>query len=93
MDIREVDGYISGELSQVYSMVGELTDLSSHTIDGSVEIGPSDFTTKAYDGPYTAQPTFDEQILATKQKYMIENVTVNPVSYSLASSSDINNLF
>lgn len=93
MDIREVDGYVSGSLSKLYTIVGELADLSDHTMSGSVEIGPSDFTTKPYGGPYIAQPTFDEQVLATKQKYMIENITVSPVSYSLASSSDINNLF
>ena len=62
-------------------------------VTGTIDIPPAKPDVPLYNGVYNVSPTFDEQTLETRGKKMREDVTVGAVSYSLASFSDINNLF
>lgn len=46
-----------------------------------------------YEGPYSVVPSFDTQTLSTSHKVMRNDVIVNPVTYSLATRTDIDRLF
>ena len=39
-----------------------------------------------YTGSYTIDPDFDGQVLQTRQKYMTDNVTVNPIQVESVSN-------
>ncbi len=49
------------------------------------EVAPSDIDT--YDGEYTVDPDFTQQVLRTKSKLMNENVTVNAIEVQRVSNA------
>lgn len=67
----------------------------AEAIDVEIEtaIQVNTITGDMYDGPYSVDPNFETQILGTANKVMKNDVTVNPVTYSLASRADIDRLF
>ena len=42
--------------------------------------------TNPYTGSYTIDPDFEGQVLQTRQKYMTDNVTVNPIQVESVSN-------
>ena len=43
--------------------------------------------TNPYTGEYIIDPDFDGQVLQTRQKYMTDNVTVNPIQVEAVSNT------
>lgn len=89
----ELDGTVNGELAPLSGLNGKLTGSIGCAVNGHVDFGPTDYVAQVYNGEYTVDPSFYEQTLATSGKKMRGNVTVNAVSYSLATTSDINRMF
>lgn len=67
---------ITGSLSGIADLDGSLSGES--TLNGTIQIydgeAPPDYT-----GEYEVTPTQETQILETKRKRMVRNVTVNPI--------------
>lgn len=74
----DVDDTISGKLTAIESFSGSLSDAGQ--LHGSVSTQKTDY--KRYDGEYDITPkAYQDQILETADKLMINNVIVHKVPY------------
>ena len=80
---------LRGTLSGVGTLSGSLTPATLQ-LGGALSM---ETRTNAYSGTYIVDPDWYTHVLDTNGKLMNDDVTVNPVSYSLATNSDINRLF
>ena len=71
----------------------EFDDGTSYDVELDTVIKVIAITGDEYEGPYIVDPTFEQQILSTRNKTMRDDVNVNPVTYSLATRTDIDRLF
>ena len=71
-----VYGELQGTLSAPGGIIGTLN--TEHGIGGTLTI-PSAFLPPSYEGPYEVTPTEATQTLETKELYMDDDITVNPI--------------
>ncbi len=78
----EVYGIITGTLTAPGKISGSLS--AAGNISGTVTI-PSAILPPAYEGEYEVAPSEEEQVLATAELLMLENVTISaiPSNYGL----------
>lgn len=72
-----------GTLSVAESLVGNLSPTSS--ITGTITL-PAMIGGEPYEGEYTVDPDWGAQSLATRNKVMSDDVTVNAIYYSEVSN-------
>lgn len=74
--------------------IGDMQIRAPASLSGDVQAGASlgqtviQFVgeTNPYTGEYIIDPDFDRQTLQTKQKYMTDNITVNPIQVESVSN-------
>ena len=85
MPLTVVDGQIVGTLTGLVNISGTLSAL--HTIEGELSnAGVIYRPVPEYEGEYIVDPSFDEQILETKDKKMTDDVTVNAIMVNTVSN-------
>lgn len=75
-------GTLTGRLSATGGLTGRLTSASSVT--GTITRFDGGYT--PYTGAYDVDPDFDGTVLATTNRYMTDDVTVNPIQVESVSN-------
>ena len=73
---------ISGYLSSEGSLIGRLT--ADAEVTGTVTVFDGDYP--PYTGEYEVDPLFDTQTLDTANRYLTDDVTVNPIKVESVSN-------
>lgn len=79
---------------RVSGRVDGMSIRANASLSGNVQVGASLGQTviqyvgdsNPYTGEYIIDPDFDGQVLQTRQKYMTDNVTVNPIQVESVSN-------
>ena len=70
---------IKGSIASKKSLKGSIT--TKEKISGFVNVGGT-IRQESYDGSYEVTPTIEQQILQTKNKTMINDLTIKSIPYS-----------
>ena len=70
---------IKGSIASKKSIKGSIT--TNEKISGFVNVGGM-IRQESYDGSYEVTPTIEQQILQTKNKTMIDDLTIKSIPYS-----------
>lgn len=77
IDVKELD-FIIDEIQECIDFQIDEADSIDFVLDDYVNIAP---TYETYEGPYTVIPKVVDQMLATKDKLMLDDVTVTEIPY------------
>lgn len=85
MPLTAIDGQLVGTLTGLVNLSGSLSTIQG--LSGTLSTdGVITRPIPEYDGVYIVDPSFDEQVLETRDKLMSDDVTVNAILVNTVSN-------